>query len=262
VFLPQSFRYVIPKEAEAATASFPFLSHAREGRSRQAGWDWSRWEIRLTYDFVLSGRRLDPTRSNLHRSVPILSVTVPPEQFETVVAGAKAGAEWAIALLYREFQPGLLRYLRAQAPAHGEDLASEVWLDVAAGVGRFAGDEAAFRRWIFTIARRRLIDSRRREQRRKTVSTSLEPIDPDPGANPETRAVAASETEAALGRIASLPSDQAEVVLLRVVGGLKVEEVAAIVGKKAGAVRVLQHRALKRLAAELVREREEVAVTE
>ena len=72
----------------------------------------------------------------------------------------------------------------------------------------------------------------------------------------------ASESEAALAYIARLPPDQAEVVLLRVVAGLDVEEVAAIVGKKAGAVRVLQHRALKRLSARLVSERREADVTE
>ena len=44
-----------------------------------------------------------------------------------------------------------------------------------------------------------------------------------------------------------LPPDQAEVVLLRVLGELEVEQVADIVGKSKGAVRVAQHRALQRL---------------
>jgi RNA polymerase sigma-70 factor (ECF subfamily) len=75
-------------------------------------------------------------------------------------------------------------------------------------------------------------------------------------ADPEVRLLAASEAEAALARIASLPPDQAEVVLLRVIGGFTVDDVAAIVGKKPGAIRVLQHRGLKRLAEELAGERE------
>ena len=184
------------------------------------------------------------------------------EQFEGVIGGAKTGAEWAITALYREFGPGLLRYLRAQAPADGEDLASEVWMNVAAGVGRFQGDEAAFRCWLFSIARRRLIDFRRREQRRQTMLSSLEPTVASDAVDPEAQTLMASETEAALAHIAALPPDQAEVVLLRVVAGLDVEEVAAIVGKKAGTVRVLQHRALKRLSGRLVRERREADVTE
>jgi RNA polymerase sigma-70 factor (ECF subfamily) len=184
------------------------------------------------------------------------------EQFEGVIAAAKTGAEWAITALYREFGPSLLRYLRAQAPAEGEDLASEVWMNAAAGLGRFDGDETAFRRWLFTIARRRLIDFRRREQRRRTMLNSLEPIGASEAVDPEAQALTASESEAALAHIASLPPDQADVVLLRVVAGLDVEEVAAIVGKKPGAVRVLQHRALKQLSVELVPERREADVTE
>jgi len=184
------------------------------------------------------------------------------EQFEGVIAAAKTGAEWAITALYREFGPGLLRYLRAQAPADGEDLASEVWMNVAAGLGRFEGDEAAFRCWLFSIAKRRLIDFRRREQRRRTMLNSLEPTGASDSVDPAAQALMASESEVALAHIATLPPDQAEVVLLRVVAGLDVAEVATIVGKKAGAVRVLQHRALKRLSGRLVRERREADVTE
>jgi len=180
----------------------------------------------------------------------------PQRQFSSVVAAARVGAEWAITALYREFHPRLLRYLRAQAPAHGDDLASEVWLDVAAALRRFEGDETAFRRWLFTIANRRLIDLRRSDARRRAFPTPLErSLDPRDNADPEAGVLAASETEAALARIGRLSSDQAQVVLLRVVAGLAVEDVAAIVGKKPGTVRVLQHRGLKRLAEELARER-------
>ena len=176
------------------------------------------------------------------------------ERFESVLAEAKTGAEWAITALYRDLQPSLLRYLRPQAPADAEDLASEVWADAASGLSRFEGKEGAFRRWLFTIAQRRLIDLRRRDGRREAVVRSLESAFDASDADPELHVLAASETETALARIGALPPDQAEVVLLRVVGGLDVESVAAIVGKKPGAVRVLQHRALKRLADQLVHE--------
>ncbi len=60
--------------------------------------------------------------------------------------------------------------------------------------------------------------------------------------------------DAALRRVARLPRDQAEVVALRVLAGLSAEQVGEIVGKRAGAVRVLQHRALRRLANDLAAE--------
>ena len=175
-------------------------------------------------------------------------------QFCGVLAAARVGAAWALVTLYREFQPGILRYLNAQAPGDGEDLAAEVWLDAAAGLGRFEGDENGFRAWLFTIAHRRLIDQRRRDARHRSLLGSLERLEHPNPLDCEAEVLASSGTDAALALIARLPRDQAEVVLLRVVGGLDAEEVAAIVGKKAGTVRVLQHRALKRLAQELVEE--------
>ena len=47
-------------------------------------------------------------------------------QFGAVLAAARTGAEWALAALYREYHPGLLRYLRALEPNDGEDLVSEM----------------------------------------------------------------------------------------------------------------------------------------
>lgn len=189
--------------------------------------------------------------------MPILRVTVRfRDNFGDVLSAAKTGAEWALAALYRDLQPSLVRYLRAQAPVEAEDLASEVWLDAAAALGRFEGDEAAFRRWLFTIAHRRLIDFRRREVRRRAAQAPLEVwAPPDDVGDPEAEAVAASERDAALALIAGLPADQAEVVLLRVITGLDVADVAAILGKKPGTVRVLQHRGLTRLSEELARKR-------
>ena len=175
-------------------------------------------------------------------------------QFCGVLAAARAGAAWALVALYREFQPGILRYLKARAPGEGEDLAAEVWLDAAAGLGRFEGDETGFRAWLFTIAHRRLVDQRRRDARHRSLLGSLERLEQSNPLDCEAEVLASNGIDAALALIARLPRDQAEVVLLRVVGGLDADEVAAIVGKKAGTVRVLQHRALKRLAAELTKE--------
>lgn len=137
----------------------------------------------------------------------------------------------------------------AQEPSEAEDLASEVWMDVAAGLGRFLGGEMDFRRWTFTIARRRLIDLRRASSRR-WVDPRPNHLLPEPRSvgDVESEAMERLSTQSALARIATLPPDQAEVVLLRVLSGLDVKDVAAIVGKRPGTVRVLQHRALQRLA--------------
>jgi RNA polymerase sigma-70 factor (ECF subfamily) len=177
------------------------------------------------------------------------------EAFDCVLAAARAGAEWALTILYRELHPRVLRYLSARERVEAEDVASEVWLDVASGLHRFEGDEAGFRAWVFTIARRRLLDLRRRAAVRKTAPTPHEMLGGDRGiGNVEEEALAALGTDEALTWIADLSPDQADVVLLRVLGDLSVGEVAAIVHKRPGAVRALQHRALRKLARTVSRE--------
>jgi RNA polymerase sigma-70 factor, ECF subfamily len=172
--------------------------------------------------------------------------------FETVLAAAADGDDGAFGVLWRDLHPGLLRYLDAIAPGAGEDLASETWLRVIKGLGRFAGDERAFRAWVFTVARHRAVDRWRRGARRRDELVPPDALVDLPAADdPAGTALEAISGRAAVALIATLPPDQAEVVLLRVVAGLDVAEVAAITGKRPGNVRVLAHRALRRLAERL-----------
>jgi RNA polymerase sigma-70 factor (ECF subfamily) len=171
--------------------------------------------------------------------------------FQGALAAARLGQEWAVALLWRDLHPRILRYLRvAVGDSDAEDVASDVWLEVARGLGRFDGDESAFRAWVFTIARRRVIAAGRTVQRRRTDPMSPQQFDRAPADRPD-ELEARLALDAALRRVARLPADQAEVVALRVLAGLSAEQVAEIVGKRAGAVRVLQHRGLRCLADEL-----------
>jgi RNA polymerase sigma-70 factor (ECF subfamily) len=175
--------------------------------------------------------------------------------FPTILAAAVRGDESAFAILWRDLQPALLRYLRVVAAPVSEDLASETWLEVARGLSRFEGEEAGFRAWVFTVARHRMVDWRRREARHPTVLLPPESVPERPGpGDAADSALEAMSTRAALALIAELPPDQAEVVTLRVVAGLDVAHVAEIVGKRAGAVRVLSHRGLRRLAEILERD--------
>lgn len=172
---------------------------------------------------------------------------------DEVVAAAKAGEEWALVALYRRFHPALVRYLRAQAIGEEEDLASDVWVEVSRGLVDFDGDVDALGRFAFTIARRRAIDHGRKRGRRRTDPVSgfsmEELVD---RADPEQEVVDRLAGDAAVDRIvALLPKDLAEIVVLRVVAGLSVAEVAEIVGRRPAAVSMLQHRALRRLARHL-----------
>ena len=83
-----------------------------------------------------------------------------------MLRAAAAGDEEAFGALWSDLQPRLLRYFMVVSPAVAEDLASETWLGVVRGIGRFRGDEPAFRAWVFTIARHEVLDWRRRAARR------------------------------------------------------------------------------------------------
>lgn len=186
------------------------------------------------------------------------------DQFLGILTAAQEGGDWAVAILYRWLHPAVIGYLRGRAGDEAEDLAAETWLAVARGLRGFSGDEAAFRSWVFTIAHRRLVDHHRAKSRR-LLTRSLTPGDGPGGTtedgpisepvsqdDPAGETVAAMTSDEAVGRIVSLlPADQAEIVLLRVVAGLPVEDVAQITGRRPGTVRVLQHRALRRLAQQL-----------
>jgi signal transduction histidine kinase/DNA-directed RNA polymerase specialized sigma24 family protein len=169
---------------------------------------------------------------------------LPGERFETVLTAARLGAEWAVAALHGDLNPKILSYLRAQAPREADTLAADVWMEIASGLGAFTGDESGFRRWVFTVARRRLQDLR---HGRVVGPQHLFPVSEGEPVGQDEEAA-----RAALGRIAALPPDEAEVVLLRVVGDLSAEDVAAVTGRKAAAVRVLQHQGLGRLTEDLV----------
>ena len=173
-----------------------------------------------------------------------------PCTFDDVLASAQTGDEVAFAKMWRWLNPVLLRWLRVVAPENVEDVASEVWLSVMRGLASFTGGEDEFRGWVFTIARRRAIDSARHRHRQPRVA-SLEGLEVPDAATDDSPVEAAFALDTALTLLQRLTADQREVVALRVVAGLTVSETAAIVNRTEGAVRVLCHRGLRSLARQL-----------
>jgi RNA polymerase sigma-70 factor (ECF subfamily) len=129
-----------------------------------------------------------------------------------------------------------------------DDVASEVFLQVARDLGRFEGDEPSFRSWVFVIAHRRLIDSRRSAQRRPALADENDRN--WPGGDVEDEAMKKISQERVYQILAHLTEDQQEVLALRVVADLSLKETAQTMAKSIGAVKALQRRAvvnLKRL---------------
>ncbi len=169
---------------------------------------------------------------------------------DDALAQASRGDEAGFLLLWRTLQPPLLRFLRVVGCDDPDDVASETWLQVVRDLHKFSGGVEDFRRWLFTIGRHRAIDAARARDRRPAspVSIGLEILADHQLV--EEQVLEGLSVRQAVGLLAGLSRDQAEAVALRVIAGLDTPDVAIILGKSAGAVRVALHRGLKTLASD------------
>jgi RNA polymerase sigma-70 factor (ECF subfamily) len=144
---------------------------------------------------------------------------------------------------YRLFGTAVNAYLHSQRVDGPEDLLGEVFFQVTRSLHQFQGDTDDLRRWVFTIARHRVIDDRRRRARRPATSTDAVPeaaVEDEDGFD-----------EGLVPALHGLTADQREVVALRFIADLSLEEVAGLTDRTVGATKALQHRALRQLARRL-----------
>ncbi len=170
------------------------------------------------------------------------------EPFDDVLAAARRGDDAAWARLYSDLAPVLLGYLRGRGAPDAEDLVGEVWVQVVRHIDGFDGDERGFRSWVFTIAHRRMIDVRRAHLRRPEDLSPAEDLEPAlPPAESEPEALRTLGTQEVIELLEHLTDDQREVLLLRLVGGLRLSEVAEVTGRPRQAVKSLQKRGIEHL---------------
>lgn len=178
-----------------------------------------------------------------------MSGAVPSEeQFESVLGAARTNAEWAWRRIYEWYAPGVLQFLRAQRADHPEDLLGDVFLDVVRSLHTFSGGPDEFRSWLFRIAQNRFLDERRSRSRRREDARA-EPDEglPDglPGA--DHAVMTRSEEERLYRLLALLPQDQRAAVFMRVVLDMQPAEVADVMGRRVGSVKMLIQRGLATL---------------
>lgn len=170
------------------------------------------------------------------------------------VHAAQAGDEDAFRRVYRAMHPMLLRYVRTLVGGtEAEDVMSEAWLHIARDLTTFRGNAEGFRGWAARVARNRALDHLRSAGRRPQIGGDESDLQDLPSASDTAHeALTSVSTGRALELIASLPRDQAEAVLLRVVLGLDAKHAGRVLGKRPGTVRVCAYRGLRKLA-ELLR---------
>jgi RNA polymerase sigma factor (sigma-70 family) len=171
------------------------------------------------------------------------------DELEDALKRARDGDADAMGELYRAFAAPLLNYLLSQVRRRedAEDALGEVFIAAVRDLGSFDGDVGGFRAWLYRIATNRAIDVSRRAKRRPEEPLAVALERPDPG-DLEGEALAAVERAQVRAAVMELPEEQRRVMMLRVVAGLTSAEIAQIVGKRVGAVKALQHRALANLA--------------
>jgi RNA polymerase sigma-70 factor (ECF subfamily) len=169
-------------------------------------------------------------------------------RFDQVVAAAKAGGDWAWRELYRGYAPAVDRFLRARGVPDAEDLVGETFLRVVRHLDRFSGDEGDFRAWVFAIARNLVVDAARRNTRRPAEATPTGVLQSlAPAGDAEHEAMGTLGTAEAIRILSELTDDQRDVLLLRIIGDLSIAQVAEILGRREGAVKMLQARGLATL---------------
>lgn len=161
----------------------------------------------------------------------------------------------AFDVLYRRYLDRVYGYAFYQLGDHhdAEDATERTFLSALRAIGRYGDRGSTFRAWLFRIAHNCVANVHRSRTRRRTVPMPDDPPWSAPNADPAGLLHRAEEMHAVMRAIATLPDDRRQVVLLRFVDGLSTAEIGDVLGRSPGAVRVLQHRALRDLAARLGR---------
>lgn len=168
------------------------------------------------------------------------------EAFDAVLAAARAQEPWAFHRIFDWLSRPVAAYLRGAGVEDADGTANEVFLRVFGGIARFEGTEDRFRSWVFAIAHNLVIDDRRRRSRRPLQAVLDGDVGPsEPAA--EHGALVSLGDERVRALLVGLPPDQRDVVLLRIVADFSIEDTAAALGKRPGAVKSLQHRAMASL---------------
>ena len=177
--------------------------------------------------------------------------------FADLLARAKRGEGTAWDQLYRWLAPTVAGYLRVQGANDVDDVTSETFLALVRAIATFRGDAPQFRSFVFVIAHRRLQDERRRESRRPPRQAT---VDAEAAGQPQAGGEVHDEVggylagERVLALCEPLPHDQRDVVMLRIVADLSLEQVASVVGKTTGAVKALQRRAFENIRRQIAEE--------
>lgn len=145
---------------------------------------------------------------------------------------------------YRRFSAGVQAYLRARGVDDPEAVTQDVFLAFYPKLDSLTGGLQGAKSLLFSIAHARMVDYYRRSERAPALSPYEAELDGRRSASAEDQAISRANGLGATALLEDLSEDHREVLALRVVADLSVDQAAAIMGKTPGAVKQLQRRAL------------------
>lgn len=171
-----------------------------------------------------------------------------------LVTRAQHGDGEAFGQLFLRYKETVYRYIyyRVGDQATAEDFTSETFLRALRRIGAITYQGRDIGAWFVTIARNIVLDHAKSARHRLEVAVpeTIEHTDTGPG--PEDSVLSSLTAERLMRALNRLSADQRECVMLRFIQGMSVSETAEIMGRNSGAVKALQHRAIRKLA-DLVR---------
>ena len=167
---------------------------------------------------------------------------------EKLIRSAVEGDSSAFGSLYDHYQPAIYRFVAVKVGSReeAEDITHQVFLSAWAKVRTYKHRGHPFSSWLYQIARNTVIDHYR--ARRNDVS--LDRLDPESSIIPAAAQADLSiklQLEKVHVALRALKPDYQDVIILRFVEDLSLKEVAAILRKSEGAVKLAQHRAVGEL---------------
>ncbi|MGW0516652.1 sigma-70 family RNA polymerase sigma factor [Crossiella sp. NPDC003009] len=185
-----------------------------------------------------------------------------PSQAETVETPSPAGEAWALVQaaqagdsdafgrLYDQYVDVVFRYVlfRVGDRSLAEDFTSETFLRALRRISSVSYQGRDVGAWFVTIARNLILDHVKSSRYRFEVPTAELADNSEPLAGPEQEVLAEATNAELLKCVGQLNTDQRECIVLRFLQGLSVAETAEVMGRNEGAIKALQHRAVRRLA--------------
>lgn len=170
---------------------------------------------------------------------------------DRLISLAKSGDEYAITRLYDTHCQGIFRFLfyRTGDRDIAEDLTSEVFIHMIRSLPKFKEGSGSFSSWLYTIARHQSIDQYRKTKAKVELPVGENLVSTSP--DPEETSGVKQQISDLMTKIMELPIEQREIIELRFVSQLSIQETASALGRTTDSIKGMQYRALEALRAKM-----------